>query len=66
MPNYHFIGLCRDYLDPLQASSILIKVDRHQAMLNPPLPPISKEEIWQGKLSSLLTEEDYNLSTMVS
>ena len=53
-------------MTPLQASSVLIKADRCQAMLNPPLPPISKEEIWQGKLLSLLTEEDYNLSTMVS
>ena len=49
-------------LIPLQASSVLIK----GATLDPPLPPITKEQIMQGELSSLLTEEDYNLSTMVS
>ena len=53
-------------LTPLQASSVLIKADRHKAALDPPLPSISKEEIMQGKLSSLLIEEDYNLLMMVS
>ena len=32
----------------------------------PPLPPIMREQILRGELSSLLEEEDYNLSTMVS
>ena len=53
-------------LIPLQASSVLIKADRRRASLVPPLPPITKEQILQGELSSLLVEEDYNLSTMVS
>ena len=53
-------------LTPLQASSVLIKADRWRATLVPPLPPITKEQIMQGELSSLLIEEDYNLSTMVS
>ena len=53
-------------LTPLQASSVLIKVDRRRASLVPSLPPITKEQILQGELSSLLVEEDYNLSTMVS
>ena len=53
-------------LTPLQASSVLIKADRRRASLVHPLPPITKEQILQGELSSLLVEEDYNLSTMVS
>ena len=53
-------------MTPLQASSVLIKADRRRASLVPPLPPIAKEQILQGELSSLLVEEDYNLSTMMS
>ena len=53
-------------LTPLQASSVLIKADRQRAALVPPLPPIIREQIMQGELSSLLIEEDYNLSMMVS
>ena len=32
----------------------------------PPLPPIMREQTLRGELASLLEEEDYNLSTMVS
>ena len=66
MPNFTLHGFAETILTPLQASSVLIKVVRQRATLNPPLPPITKEEIMQGELSSLLIEEDYNLSTMVS
>ena len=59
-------GLAENILTPLQASSVLIKVDRRRASLVPSLPPITKEQILQGELSSLLVQEDYNLSTMVS
>ena len=50
---------------PLQVSTILLQADQRQAASNPPLPPITKEQIEQGELASLLLEEDYNLSTMV-
>ena len=63
---FYFVRVRGDYLTPLQASSVLIKVDRRRASLVPSLPPITKEQILQGELSSLLVEEDYNLSTMVS
>ena len=53
-------------LTPLQASLVLIKADRRRASLVPLLPPITKEQISWGELSSLLVEEDYNLSTLVS
>ena len=58
MPNFTLQGFAETVVTPLQASSVLIKVDRQRAMLDPPLPPITKEEIMQGKLSSLLIEED--------
>ena len=51
---------------PLQASSVLIKADRRRAYLVSPLPPTTKKQILRGELFSLLVEEDYNLSTMVS
>ena len=51
---------------PLQASTILLWADHKRAALDPPLPPISHDQVWHGKLASLLTEEDYNLSTMVN
>ena len=44
-------------LTPLQASSVLINAGRQRAALVPRLPPITKEQIMQGKLSSLLIEE---------
>ena len=34
--------------------------------LNPPLPPITHEQILHGELASLLEEDDYNLTTMVN
>ena len=50
---------------PLQASTILLWADQRQVASDPPLPPITKEQIEHGELASLLIEEDYNLSTMV-
>ena len=51
---------------PLQASTILLQADQRRAALNPPLPLISHNQVQHGKLATLLTEEDYNLSTMVN
>ena len=51
---------------PLQPSTILLRADQRQVASNPPLPPITKEQILCGELASLLTEEDYNLTTMVT
>ena len=51
---------------PLQASTILLRLDQRRAALNPPLPPISHKEVQHGELVTLLTEEDYNLLTMVN
>ena len=51
---------------PLQASIILLKADSRRAALNPPLPPISHEQVHGVELATLLTEEDYNPSTMVN
>ena len=53
-------------LTPFQASSIPYKSGQEKSLSCSPLPPITKEQISQGELSSLLVEEDYNLSTMVS
>ena len=52
-------------LTPLQASTILLKADQRWASSNPPMPPITWEQIAHGELASLLEESDYNLSTMV-
>ena len=51
---------------PLQASTILVRADQRRAALDPPLPLISHDQVRCGKLATLLTEEDYNLSTMVN
>ena len=51
---------------PLQASTILLRADHRRAALDPPLPPISHDQVQPSELASLLTEEDYNLSTMVN
>ena len=53
-------------LTPLQASTIQFRGDQRRAALNPPLPPITREQILHGDLSELLEESDYNLSTMVN
>ena len=50
---------------PLQAITILLRADQRRAALDPPLPPISHDQVRHGKLATLLTKEDYNLSTMV-
>ena len=51
---------------PLQASTILLKADCKRAALDPPLPPISHDQVRCSELASLLIEENYNLSTMVN
>ena len=53
-------------LTPLQASTILLRSDLRLATSDPPLPPINKEQILHGELALLLTEDDYNLATMVN
>ena len=50
---------------PLQASTILLRGDQRRAALNPPLPPISRDQVLHGELATLLTDNDYNLTTMV-
>ena len=61
-----FQGFTETTLMSLQASTILLRADLGRASLNPPLPPISHDQILCGELTTLLTEEDYNLMTMVS
>ena len=51
---------------PLQASTILLQVDQRRAALDPPLPPISHEQVLCGELVTLLIDEDYNLTTVVN
>ena len=66
MPNFYCIGICIDHFNSTTGQLCPDQSRQVKAALHPPLPPITKEEIMQGKLSSLLIEEDYNLSTMVS
>ena len=61
-----FQGFTETTLMPLQASTILLRADQRRAALNPPLLPISHNQVRHGELATLLTEEDYNLSTMVN
>ena len=51
---------------PLQASTIILRADQRRAALDSPLPPISHDQVHHGEVATLLTEEDYNLSTMVN
>ena len=53
-------------LIPLQANTVLFKADQRRAALDPPLPPITRDQILHGELSTLLEEDDYDLSTIVS
>ena len=53
-------------LAPLQVRTILLRADQRQATSNPPLLPISEEQILHDELPLLLTEDDYNLATMVN
>ena len=62
-PILHFIS--ETILTPLQASTVLFKVDQRRVALDPPLPPITRHQIHHGELSTLLVETDYDLSTMV-
>ena len=50
---------------PLQASSVLIKADQRRVALDPPLPPITRDQLLHGELTTLLEDDDYNLATMV-
>ena len=45
---------------------MLFKTDRRRAALNPPLPPITREQILHGDLSELLEESDYDLTINVN
>ena len=64
--SFLFQGFTKTTLMPLQASTILLRADQRRAALDPPLPPISPDQIQCGKQATLLTEEDFNLSTMVN
>ena len=61
-----FQGFTETTLMSLQASTILRTADQRRAALNPPLPPTSHDQVLHGEPVTLLTEEDYNLMTMVS
>ena len=56
---FFFRGLLKTILMPLQASSFLIKAYQRRVALDPPLPPITCEQILHGELASLLKEENY-------
>ena len=50
----------------MKVSTILLTADQRQATSDPPLPPITKEQILHDELASLLIEKVYNLNTMVT
>ena len=71
--NFYFIpcstlieGFTEVNLTPLQASTILLRADQRRTSSNPPLPPITCDQIAHGELVSLLEESDYNLTIMVN
>ena len=39
---------------PLQASTIFLRADQRRAALNPPLPPISHDQVLHGELVTLI------------
>ena len=43
---------------PLQASTILLRADCRRAVLDPPLLPISHDQVQCSKLASLLTKKE--------
>ena len=47
-------------------STVLFRVDQKRAALDPPLPPITRDQIVHGELLALLEEDDYDLTTMVN
>ena len=52
--NYlNFQGFAETILTPLQASTVLFKADWRRAAQNPPLPPITQEQIMNGDLKHL-------------
>ena len=61
-----FQGFTETTLMPLQATTILLTADERRAALNPPLPPISHDQVLCGELATLLTDEDYYLTTVVN
>ena len=48
-----FHGFTETTLMPLQASTILLKADRRRAALNPPLPPISHDQVQHSELATI-------------
>ena len=60
-----FSGVHRDHSYTLTASTVLFKANRRRAAQNPPLPPITREQILHTDLKNLLQESDYDLTTMV-
>ena len=44
---------------------VLFKAYQRRATQQPPLPPITKEQISNGDLKDLLEESDYNLTAIV-
>ena len=50
---------------PLQVTTILLWADQRCVASDPPLLPITKQQIECRELASLLIEEVYKLSTMV-
>ena len=63
---YILQGFTETVLPPLQASSVLLQAERRRVALDPPLPPITIDQIQCGELSTLLEEDDYNLASMVN
>ena len=61
-----FQGFAEKILTPLQSSTVLFKTGQRRAALDPPLLPIASNQILHGELSTLLEEDDYNLTTMVN
>ena len=59
-----FQGFTETTLVPLQASPRLFRADQRRAPINPPLPPISHDQVPLCELVTLLTDEDYNLTTV--
>ena len=62
---FPFSGIYREYFDTFTGQDNF-KADQRRTALDPPLPPISHDQVQHGELASLLTEEDHNLSTMVN
>ena len=62
----YYYGFTETVLTPLQVNSVLYQANRRRAALDPPLPPITVDQIQCGELSALLEEDDYNLAAVVN